>query len=143
MKELKEEVACAICSPGPLARDFERAVRIARQEFPLNSTVRSTMKYDIQAPFFPDKTGSDLMRSDAFPIAGHSVKSSRFVSRSKSFSRAAAVLVMLIGAVALIGWLSDVDWLKSIYGDITMKANTALALMFAGASLWSLQRANH
>jgi PAS domain S-box-containing protein len=143
VKELRQEIACASWSPEPLSRDFKRAARIALQKFPLNSTVRSTMKYNAQSPFFPDKTGSDLMRANAFPIADHSVKSNRFVSRSKSFSRAAAVLVMLIGTVALIGWLTDVALLKSIYGDIRMKANTALALMLAGASLWSLQRANH
>jgi len=101
------------------------------------------MKSDMQSPSFPDKTGSDLMRSNSFQIADHSVKSSRFVSRSKAFSRAAAVLVMLVGALAMIGWLVDVAWLKSIYGDITMKANTALALILMGASLWSLQGADH
>src|SRR5258708_312783 len=83
------------------------------------------------------------MPSNAFPIADHSVKSSRFVSRSKSFSRAAAVVAILIGAVALVGWLADITWLKSIYGDITMKANTAVALMLMGASLWLLPSASH
>src|SRR5260221_8960821 len=101
------------------------------------------MKYDVQSPSFPDQTGSDLMRSNASRIADPPVKSSRFVSRSKIFSRIAALLVMLIGAVAMIGWLADVAWLKSIYGDITMKANTALALMLMGASLWSLQGTTH
>jgi PAS domain S-box-containing protein len=101
------------------------------------------MKYDIKPPSFSDQTRSDLLGSDGFPMADHSVKSSRFLSRSKSFSRAAAVLTMLIGAVALIGWLSDLEWLKSIYGDITMKANAAIALMLMGASLWTLPIANH
>jgi PAS domain S-box-containing protein len=103
----------------------------------------STIKCDVQSPSIPDRIGTNFMRSDAFPIVDPSVKSSRFVSRSKTFSRAAAVLVMLVGAIAMIGWLSDVAGLKSIYGDITMKANTALSLMLMGASLWALQDANH
>jgi PAS domain S-box-containing protein len=101
------------------------------------------MKHNMQSPSIPDKTGRDLMRSNGPQIADHSVKSSPFASRSKAFSRAAAVFVMLVGAVAMVGWLSDVDWLKSIYGDITMKANTALSLMLMGASLWTLRVANH
>jgi PAS domain S-box-containing protein len=101
------------------------------------------MKYDRQSPSIPDKIGSRPMRSNGFQIADDSVKSSRFVSRSKVFSRTAAVIVILAGAVAMAGWLSDVAWLKSIYGDITMKANTALALMLMGASLWLLWTANH
>jgi PAS domain S-box-containing protein len=101
------------------------------------------MKYDVQSPSIPGTIGANLMRSDGFQIADQSLKSSRFTSRSKSFSRVAAVLVMLTGAVAMIGWLTDVAWLKSIYGDITMKANTALSLMLMGASLWSLQSVDH
>src|SRR6266481_1290976 len=101
------------------------------------------MKYDIQTPSIPDKIGSELMRSNGLQTADHSLKSSRVVSRSKDFSSAAAVLVALLGAIAMIGWLSDVEWLKSIYGDITMKANTAFALMLMGASLWTMRIANH
>lgn len=100
------------------------------------------MNYDIQSPSIPGKIGSELM-SNGLQIADHSVKSSRFVSRSKAVSRAAAVLVMLAGAVAMIGWLTNVAGLKSIYGDITMKANTALALMLMGASLWALRNEDH
>jgi PAS domain S-box-containing protein len=101
------------------------------------------MKHDIHSRSTPDKIGGEPMHSIGFQIADHSLKSSRFVSRSKSFSRASAVLVLLVGAVAMIGWLTDVAWLKSIYGDITMKANTALSLMLMGASLWTLRIANH
>jgi hypothetical protein len=45
---------------------------------------------------------------------------------------------MLVGALSLIGWLLDIDGLKSIYGNITMKANAALSLLLAGGSLWLL-----
>ncbi|MFL6208741.1 MAG: ATP-binding protein [Pyrinomonadaceae bacterium] len=45
---------------------------------------------------------------------------------------------MLVGALVLTGWLFDIHRLKSVYGDITMKANAALALLLAGASLWTL-----
>jgi len=98
------------------------------------------MKYG--GAFHPRQIGSELM-SNGLQIADCSVKSSRFVSRSKAFSRVAALLVMLLGGVAMIGWLSDVAWLKSIYGEITMKANTAFALMLMGASLWALRNADH
>jgi hypothetical protein len=72
-------------------------------------------------------------------MAEHLADSATFVSRSKTFSRAAAAFVIVLGALVLIGWLFDIARLKSIYGVITMKANTALALILAGVSLWSLQ----
>jgi signal transduction histidine kinase/CheY-like chemotaxis protein len=62
----------------------------------------------------------------------------RFILRSKSFSRAAAIFLTLVGALVLSGWLFDIFELKSAYGSITMKANAALALLLAGASLWIL-----
>jgi len=62
----------------------------------------------------------------------------RFIARSKRFSRAAAVFVMLIGALVLSGWLFDIYQLKSAYGSLAMKANTALSLFLASASLWAL-----
>ena len=141
MNELKHEVARV--SRKLQSSGFETRARIVLHNRPPDLTSRATMKHEIQSPSIPDKTGRELMRSNGSQIADHSVKSSRFVSRAKTFSRAAAVFVMLVGAVAMIGWLSDVDWLKSIYGDITMKANTALSLMLMGASLWTLRLANH
>jgi len=62
----------------------------------------------------------------------------RFVAGAKKFSRAAGAFVMLVGALVLMGWLLDIHGLKSVYGDITMKANAALALLLAGTSLWTL-----
>src|SRR5215204_2053902 len=62
----------------------------------------------------------------------------RFVAGAKKFSRAAGAFVMLVGALVLMGSLLDIHGLKSVYGDITMKANAALALLLAGTSLWTL-----
>jgi PAS domain S-box-containing protein len=55
------------------------------------------------------------------------------------FSFMASVVVSLIGALALIGWLFNVADLKSVYGAITMKANTTVALILAGVSLFYLR----
>jgi CheY-like chemotaxis protein len=73
------------------------------------------------------------MMSPASAPSDHS-----FVARSKNFSRVASAFVMLVGALVLTGWLLNVHRLKSVYADITMKANTSLALLLAGASLWLL-----
>lgn len=59
----------------------------------------------------------------------------RFVTRARTFSRAAGLLVMLVGALALAGWLCDSAILRGVYAGITIKANTALALLLSGASL--------
>ena len=59
----------------------------------------------------------------------------RFIARAKKFSIAAGVFIILVGAVVLTGWLFDITKLKSIHGDITMKANTALLLVLSGLSL--------
>jgi PAS domain S-box-containing protein len=68
--------------------------------------------------------------------------SNNFIYRSRIFSNAAAIFVALIGLLVLIGWQSNVAGLKSIYGEITMKPNTALSLILSGTSLWSLTRKN-
>ena len=64
------------------------------------------------------------------------------IYRSGIFSSVAAIFVVAIGILVLIGWQFDVTRLKSIYGDITMKPNAALCLILAGISLWSLLRKN-
>jgi signal transduction histidine kinase/CheY-like chemotaxis protein len=69
--------------------------------------------------------------------------SATFVSRSKTFSRAVAVFVIVIGISVLIGWLFDIARLKSIYGVITMKPNAALTLILMGLSLWTLRADQH
>ena len=59
----------------------------------------------------------------------------RFVSRARTVSRIASAAVMLAGALALAGWFLDSDALKGVYAGITIKANTALALLLSGISL--------
>jgi signal transduction histidine kinase len=59
----------------------------------------------------------------------------RFVSRARTVSRIASAAVMLAGALALAGWFLDSDALKGVYAGISIKANTALSLLLAGASL--------
>ena len=54
-----------------------------------------------------------------------------------AFGSATAVLV---GCMVLVGWILDSATLKSVVpGLVTMKANTALAFILAGASLWLLR----
>ncbi|MBI3301003.1 MAG: PAS domain S-box protein [Deltaproteobacteria bacterium] len=63
-------------------------------------------------------------------------RNSSFTSTARSFSRAASVVVTLVGGLVLVGWAFDVPALKSVFPDlVAMKANTALAFILAGVSL--------
>jgi hypothetical protein len=59
----------------------------------------------------------------------------RFIPRTRRFSRAAGLFVLLVGTLALAGWIFDIHSLKSVYAGITIKANTAIALLLCGISL--------
>jgi PAS domain S-box-containing protein len=58
------------------------------------------------------------------------------VSRLKKYSRISGVLTFVIGSAALFGWIFDIPLLKSLHPSlVSMKANTAIAILLAGASL--------
>jgi PAS domain S-box-containing protein len=57
----------------------------------------------------------------------------------KNWVAAFAAAAVLLGLTVLAGWMWDVDALKSVLpGLVSMKANTAMGLVLAGASLWLL-----
>lgn len=58
------------------------------------------------------------------------------VRRARTLARVASCAVMLVGGLALAGWAYDVELLKGLRSGISMKANTAVLLILAGASLW-------
>jgi hypothetical protein len=62
---------------------------------------------------------------------------SRLLSFYRSASRTAGGGVFAIGFLVLTSWLFDIPAFKSILPDLaTMKANTAIAFILLGASLW-------
>ena len=65
---------------------------------------------------------------------------SRLLSKLKSVSKAASGMVTLVGCLVLVGWMFDIPSLKSLLSNsVTMKANTAIAFLLSGMSLWLLQ----
>jgi PAS domain S-box-containing protein len=60
----------------------------------------------------------------------------RDASRSRRLAGACGTGAAAIGSIAMAGWISGVDLLKSVVpGLVTMKANTALCLMVMGGAL--------
>lgn len=61
----------------------------------------------------------------------------RLISLLKFAAQAGSILVILVGCSVLVGWALDIMVLKSILPKlVTMKANTALAFVLTGVSLW-------
>jgi signal transduction histidine kinase len=69
--------------------------------------------------------------------------SERVAGGGRHFSPRASVLaglgVATVGAFVLCGWTWDIESFKTIYGPITMKANTAVGLLLSGLALALLQ----
>ncbi|HMF84925.1 MAG TPA: hypothetical protein VK598_01085, partial [Nitrospiraceae bacterium] len=75
----------------------------------------------------------------------HSVITTQIGTRSifslRSLSQTGSAATFMVGFLVLVGWISDIPSLKSVLPSLTtMKANTALAFILAGVSLWVLQR---
>jgi PAS domain S-box-containing protein len=59
---------------------------------------------------------------------------------SRALTAAACVFVVLVGGLVLVGWMFDLTVLKSVVpAGVTMKANTAVAFLLAGAALGLLR----
>jgi PAS domain S-box-containing protein len=63
------------------------------------------------------------------------------IAAVQSFSKKASIAVIAIGCTVILGWIFDLQLLKSILpGLVTMKANTAVCFILGGFSLFMLQR---
>ncbi|MFO0795666.1 MAG: hypothetical protein U0586_16575 [Candidatus Brocadiaceae bacterium] len=64
----------------------------------------------------------------------------QLVSSFERFSEYASIFVFFTGVLALIGWIGDISVLKSLHPSlVSMKANTAIAIILTGISLYFLQ----
>jgi diguanylate cyclase (GGDEF)-like protein len=56
------------------------------------------------------------------------------------FAGVAACVSIVVGLAVLVGWMLDVQVLKSVVvGRVSMKANTAIGFILAGVALWLLR----
>ena len=60
----------------------------------------------------------------------------KFVSKLKAYSRICGIVAFIIGSIVLYGWIFDIPLLKNLHpAFVSMKVNTAIAIMLAGVSL--------
>ncbi|MBD2775519.1 hypothetical protein [Iningainema tapete] len=68
-------------------------------------------------------------------------QSPSLITSLEFFSQYASIGAILIGIAVILGWIFDVQLLKSVLpGLVAMKANTATGLILAGASVWLWHR---
>ncbi|MEO8394944.1 MAG: hypothetical protein ABI700_18250, partial [Chloroflexota bacterium] len=72
---------------------------------------------------------------------GHLNANPVLATRIQTLSRRAALLVIAVGSLIIVGWLFNIAILKSLLpGLATMKFNTAAGFMLAGSGLLTLRR---
>jgi len=78
-------------------------------------------------------TGLDV-RSTAIPAS-----EVRLFKSLRTYCEGAAIAVVVLAGVVVLGWVFDIEILKSVVpGLVTMKVNTALGLALTAISLWML-----
>jgi PAS domain S-box-containing protein len=66
---------------------------------------------------------------------------SHLIPTLKSVPKAASAIVIFVSCLVIVGWMLDIPTFKSVLPSlVTMKANTALAFLLSGVSLWLLQK---
>jgi len=61
----------------------------------------------------------------------------RLIALFRTISKIAGAITVFAGVIVLFGWIMDITALKSVFsGLVSMKANTALAFVLSGLSLW-------
>ena len=63
------------------------------------------------------------------------------ISTLRSVPKAASAIVIFVSCLVLLGWMLNISIFKSVLpGEVTMKANTAIAFLLSSVSLWLLQK---
>src|SRR5947209_9904950 len=74
------------------------------------------------------------------PIPSDSVSNPAMLVVCRRLAAAASILAAALGALALLGWVLGLDYLKSIVpGQASVNPLSALGLLLLGAALWLLR----